>query len=114
MEGAVGEVYFDIDHGEGGEYTFFHGLLDAFFHSGNVLFRNGAANDGVLEFEAAPGLIGFDFEDDVGVLSSTSGLFGVFDVGGGFFRDSFSISHLRSAGADGEVEFVLNAVKDHF
>src|SRR5262249_28089676 len=74
VEGAVVTLGFDVHGGIAGQHAVLHRLLDALFHRRDVLPRNGATHDRVLDLEARAALERADLDPAVAELAPAAGL----------------------------------------
>src|SRR6266853_2034515 len=95
---AVGELDLHVHDRVAGEYAVLERLLDALLDRADVFPRDRAADDLVLEHEAAAGRARLEVDDDVAVLAAAAGLadeltLDVHDAA----ADRLAVGHLRPA-----------------
>src|SRR2546425_1998698 len=110
--GAVRQVDLDVHHRVAGQHAGLHRFLDALLHGRHVLARHGAADDLVLEHEAAARLVGLDLDVDVAVLAAAARLAHVLALGLALAADGLAEGHLRLADVGLHAELAQQPVDD--
>ena len=111
---AVDDVDFDIDHRITADDTVEDRLFDALLAGRNVFLRNGAADDLVLDDNALATFARANVDDDVAVLTATTGLLDEFAFTRRGCGDRFAIGDLRLAGVGIDLEFAEHAIANDF
>src|SRR5690606_5793286 len=109
---AVEQRDLDVDHGIAGQHAAAELLLDALVHRRDVLARNHAADDLVLEQVALARLLRLDLDPDVAELAAATALAdeAAFLLHG--LADRLAIGDLRLADVGLDLELALHAVDD--
>src|SRR5690606_13254343 len=103
----------DVHHREADQHTDGHGLLHAALYRQDTLPQHRAALDGVGELEALAGLVRFELDPDVTVLTAAARLLDELPFDGvAGLADGFAVRHLRCADVALDVELALHAVND--
>ena len=113
MVAAVDQLDLDVDDGVAGEDARVHGLLDALVDRLDVLLRDLAADDLVLELVAGAGLLREQVDDGVAVLARAAGLADepALDLLGRL-RDRLAVGDLRPADVGVDLELAHQPVDD--
>ena len=90
MVGTVDQLDLDVDDRVAGNDAVLQRLLDALIDGGDVLLRDDATDDGVLELVALALLVRLDVDDGVAVLAAAAGLADELALGLGDTSGSFS------------------------
>src|SRR6185437_1290208 len=111
----VDQLHLHVHHGIAGEHAVLHGFLDPLLHRADVLTRDHAAHDLVLEHEALPRARRLHVDHDVAVLSLAARLadelpFHLLHA----LLDRLAIRHLRAANVRVHLELALHAIHDDF
>ena len=112
MERTVVNDDLDVDHRIAGDHAALHCLTDARLDGVDVLFRNHAADNLVLEAEALARLLRDEFEPAVTVLTVTAGLADELALCLDGLADGFAVCHLRLANLAVHLELTKHTVHD--
>ena len=85
----------EIDDGKAGEEAAFGGIAHTFFHRGNPIAGNRAAENIVDKFNSLPARKRFELDAAKAELAVAAGLLFVFAFGVGFGANGFAVSDLR-------------------
>src|SRR5699024_3987276 len=88
-----------------------HSALDTLVNSGNILFRDRAANDAVDELVTLA-TVGLDLDLDVTILALTARLTSVLGLLVGFLANGLAVSNLGSADVGLDLELTQQTVDD--
>src|SRR5262245_49923601 len=109
---AVGQPRLDVHHRVAGQHAGIERFADAFLDRRDVLPRDRAADDLVLELEALARLVRLDLEVDVAVLTAAAGLPHIAALGFGLLADRLAIGDLRLADVRLDPELAQQAIDD--
>ena len=112
MIAAVVDGDFEVDDGVAGEETARGRLDDAFFDGGDEVARDGAAEDFIVELEAAAAGHGLHADFAVAELAVAAGLLFVAALRFGFAADGFAIGNLGRLERDFSVVALFEAADD--
>src|SRR5262249_50894850 len=102
----------DVDHRVAGEDTRLEGFADALLDRRDVLPRNGAALDLVLELEARSRRQRLDAQEDVAVLATAARLAAQLVFLRDLLADRLAVGDLRLADVGVDLELAQQAVDD--
>ena len=112
MVRSVVERHLHVHDVVAGEHARLHRALDTRVDRRNEFLRNDAAGDGVDELVTLAGLVGFDLDLDVTVLTFTAGLTRVLGLLIDGFPDGLLVGDLRVADVCLDLEFAKQTVND--
>ena len=110
--GTIEDFNMDVDDGITGDDAVGHRLVDAFVNRVDIFFRNGAADDFVLDGESLAFFVRLNGEDDVTVLAAAAGLLDQLAFAASGLSDGLAVGDLRSAGVSLDLELAADAVDD--
>ncbi len=108
MVAAVNDYSFKPYHRIACERAFLQTIQDSLLYSGNVVFRDSAADNLVFKFVGVAARQGFDFQHDVSVLAVAAALFFVFIFGAGTCGDALAVRHSGRIKVHSDAEFALH------
>ena len=114
MVRTVVESGFDVDDWVAGDDATVEGVFDTLLDRFAVFLWDDAAFDLVDELEAFARFVRLEFDPDVAVLTTATGLFDVFTLGFGGAADGFAVGNLWGAGVGFDAVFAFQAVDDDF
>src|ERR1700687_135482 len=114
MIAAVEDRDLDVHHWEAGQIAFNQRAAHALFNRGDELARNHAADDVVLELEAATTLERLDLEPAIAVLAAAPRLALVLALSLGAALDGFFVRHLGRLKFNVYIKFSLELLDRNF
>ena len=106
--------YLNVNYRIAGQNSGFHSSLYTLVDCGNVFLGNSAADNLVDELVALAGLVGFELDLNVTILTLTAGLTGILMLDVCKSADSLLISNLRCAYVCFDLELTQKSVYDDF
>src|SRR5260370_20122085 len=103
-----------IDCGLAAADAVYHRLFDAFLNRRNVLFRNSATDDLVLDLDSFSALTRFYVHNDVTILSATTGLLNQLTFTNRVLCNRLAVSDLLFARISIHLKFTEHAISNNF